>query len=165
MKEQRLGFATLSALHGKTHRCSDIDTGMLIFVLALLHKEAYANGDYIPAAREFQRQLIAFDLVHKWDYTLVFDGCPLKEKQCEHQRRCDKGGGVAINTIFIAMCMHICRLRFVKYIVSPAEADMQVDRHRGDGVACGGIPVCCDSDEVAYGNKVVVVVNDWAQEK
>ena len=96
--------------------------------------------------------------------TLVFDGCPPKEKQHEHQRRCDKEGGVAINAIFIAMCVHIRRLQFVKYSVSPAESDMQVGQHRGNGAACGGIPVCYDSDEVAYGNKVVIIVDDWAGE-
>ena len=58
------------------------------------------------------------------------------------------------------MCVHIRRLRFVKYIVSPAEADMHVRWHRGDGAARGGIPVCCDSDEVAYANKVVVIVDN-----
>ena len=33
----------------------DIDTGTLVFVCALRHKEAYNAGDYVPAAREFQR--------------------------------------------------------------------------------------------------------------
>ena len=42
---------------------------------------------------------------------------------------------------------------------------MQIGRHQGDGAACGGIPVCCGSDEVAYGNKVVVIVDDFAREK
>ena len=65
MKEQRVGFATLSALRGEARRHADIDTGTLIFVCALGHKEAYGNGDYVPAAREFQRKLIAFNLVHK----------------------------------------------------------------------------------------------------
>ena len=68
----------------------------------------YDNGNYVPIACKFQWQLIAFDLVHKWDYTLVFDGCPPKEKQHEHQRRCDRGGDVAINAIFI-----VCACIFV----------------------------------------------------
>ena len=28
-----------------------------------------------------------------------------------------------------------------------------------------GIPVCCDSDEVGYGNKLVVIVDDWGRGK
>ena len=42
---------------------------------------------------------------------------------------------------------------------------MQFGRHRGNGAACDGIPVCCDLNEVAYGNKVVVIVDNWAREK
>ena len=42
---------------------------------------------------------------------------------------------------------------------------MQFGRHRGNGAACDGIPVCCDLNEVAYGNKVVVIVDAWEQEK
>ena len=52
MKEQRVGFATLSALCSEARRCADIDAGTLIFVCALRHKEAYDKGDYVPAARE-----------------------------------------------------------------------------------------------------------------
>lgn len=51
---QRTGFANLAALHNR-FRPADIDTGTLIFVCALRHKEAYNAGDYVPAAREFQR--------------------------------------------------------------------------------------------------------------
>lgn len=65
-----------------------------------MRRRTYDNGDYIPATGEFQRQFIAFDLVHKWEYTLVFDGCPAKEKQYENQQHCDKGRGFAIKTFF-----------------------------------------------------------------
>ena len=52
MEEQRVGFARLAALRGEARRHADVDAGTLIFVCALLHKEAYDKGDYVPAARE-----------------------------------------------------------------------------------------------------------------
>ena len=53
---------------------ADANTGILIFIGALRHNEAYNGGGYIFAACEFQRQIIALNLLYKWDYTLVFDG-------------------------------------------------------------------------------------------
>ena len=92
------------------------------------------------------------DLIYKWNYTLVFDGCPPQEKRHEHQRRRQKEDTVVIKATFIAMCVLICRRRFAKYVVSPAEADMQVGRLRAvDAIVA--IPVCRDSDEIAYGNR------------
>ena len=49
----------------------DIDTGTLIYVCALRHKDVYNAGDYLPAAAEFQRQIISLNLLYKWDVTLV----------------------------------------------------------------------------------------------
>ena len=76
MKEQCVRFVTIIALRGNMRCPVDIDACTLIFVCATRHKEVYNSGDYVPAAREFQRQLIILDLIHRWDYTLVFDGCP-----------------------------------------------------------------------------------------
>ena len=68
MKAQRSGFGTLDALRGDQRHPVDIDAGTLIFVCAIRHKEAYNSGDYTPAARDFQRQLITLDLIHRWDF-------------------------------------------------------------------------------------------------
>jgi hypothetical protein len=64
------------------------------------------------------------------------------------------------------MCVLICRRRFVKYVVSPAEADMQVGCCRDQaGDLDLGIPVCRDSDEIAYGNRLVIFIDNWAKEE
>ena len=59
------------------------------------------------------------------------------------------------------MCVCICQRHFVNFIVSPAEADMQVGRRRRDDTEDVPILVCCDSDEVAYGNPYVIIVDCW----
>ena len=156
---QRTGFANLAALHNR-FRPADIDTGTLIFVCALRHKEAFNAGDYVPAAREFQRQIISMNLIYKWDYTLVFDGRPPEEKRHEHARRREKVGSVVIDSTFISICVVICKRHFVKYVVAPSEADMQVGRWQD-----GAVPVCRDSDEIAYGNRYVVFIDNWHREQ
>ena len=63
------------------------------------------------------------------------------------------------------MCVHICQRWFVKYIVSVATAYMQVvRRHHGDAED-RPIPVCCDSDEIAYDNLYVIIVDCWPREE
>ena len=49
----RYGFANLEILRSFP---ASIDTGTLLFVWALRHKEAYNAGRYLPALREFQRK-------------------------------------------------------------------------------------------------------------
>ena len=123
VEDQCVRFLTLGVLQGPTRRPDDIDTGTLVFSCALRHKEAYNTGYHVPITREFQHQLISLYLIHKWDYTLVLDGCPWAEKCPEHQRRCRKEDLVIIDTTFITICVLICRQRFVKYITSPTEAE------------------------------------------
>ena len=153
----RVGFEKLGLLRG---RPVDTDTGTLIYVCALRHKDAYNAGDYLPAAAEFQRQIISLNLLYKWDVTLVFDGRPPDEKRHEHARRRGDGDHIIIKAEFIAMCVLVCKRHFVGFIVSPAEADMQVGKMQPDAVV-----VCRDSDEVAYGNRTVVIVDSWPKEK
>lgn len=45
-------------------------TGTLIYVCALMHREAYEGGDYVPAVREFLRVLIILTKLHKWRCTM-----------------------------------------------------------------------------------------------
>ena len=67
-----------------------------------------------------------------------------------------RGGGVIINAEFISICILICKRHFVKFVVAPAEAAMQVGR------SCdGGIPVCRDLDDIAFDNFTVVIVDNW----
>ena len=153
------GFSGLDILRNKT-RPADIDTGTLVFVCALRHKEAFNNGDYTPAARKFQRQLIALNLIHQWDYTCIFDGRPPIEKCHEHQRRRGWDDSVVVDSTFIAICAKICKRHFVKYVVAPYEADMQVGRQKE-----GTVAVCRDSDEIAYGNKLVVIIDNYQKEE
>ena len=65
MKDQRVGFHTLDVLRGEACHPVDIDTGTLVFVCALRHKVEYNSKNYVPAARDFQNQLIPIDLIHK----------------------------------------------------------------------------------------------------
>ena len=73
----RYGFADLVILRSFP---ASIDTGTLLFVCAFRHKDVFVAGNYKPAAREFQRQVISINLLYKWDCTLVFDGMPPTEK-------------------------------------------------------------------------------------
>ena len=116
----RVGFLGLEILRG----CLvDIDTCPLVFVCTLRHKEAFNAVNYVPAAGEFQCQIISINLLYKWDYTLVFDGQPPKEKCHEHQRRCERENNVVVDATFIAICVLIYKCYYVRCIVTPAEAD------------------------------------------
>jgi hypothetical protein len=123
-------------------------------------KRLICNGNYTPAAREFQHQLIALNLIHQWDYTCIFDGRPPIEKCHEHQRRRGRDDSVVVDSTFIAICAKICKRHFVKYVVAPYEADMQVGRQKE-----GTVAVCRDSDEIAYGNKLVVIIDNYQKEE
>ena len=46
---------------------ASIDTGTLLFVCALRHKNTFVVGNYAPTAQEFQRQVIIMNLLYKWD--------------------------------------------------------------------------------------------------
>ena len=152
-----VGFDTLDVLRGVP---VDIDTGTLIYACALRHKDAFNAGDYLPAAAEFQRQIISLNLLYKWDFTLVFDGPRPEEKRHENARRSGNDAHIDIKAEFIAMCVVVCQRHFFRFIVSPAEADMQVGRTRPEAVV-----VCRDSDEIAYGNRIVVIVDSWPKEE
>ena len=153
MVETLRGFSRLDILCNKS--CpADLDTGTLIFVCALRHKESYNNGDYMPDDCKFQRQIITLNLIYKWDYTCVFDGHPPSKKRHENQRRRECEDSAIINSTIIAIQAHICKRCYVKYTVAPIEADMQIGRSRE-----GTVTVCCDSNETTYGNCRVVFVD------
>ena len=141
------GLRNLKELAGGKKTPADIDTGTLIFVCALTHKEAYNARQYKPSLAEFQRLLIVFQRIHKWEFTCIFDGCPPPEKQHKHKRRSEKEDPIVITSEFISICVEFFWSCFIPYIVSPAEADMQVGRRNELA-----IPVCRDSDSIGYGN-------------
>ena len=111
--DTRFGFSKLPVLGSFP---ASIDTGGLVFLCAHRHKEAYNSGDYLPAAREFQHLITTMNLLHKWKYTLVFDGALPMEKAHEHLRRRCRGGVVIINAEFIDICILICKRHFAKFI-------------------------------------------------
>ena len=159
MSSQQTGFSKLTMLQCGSKKV-DIDSGTLIFVCALMHKEEYKAGNYLPAVQEFQRQCTSLGVIYKWDFTMIFDGHPPDEKMHEHDRRSKRGDdSVIINSTYIAMCAKVCKQRYLNYIVSPSEADMQAGRR--DKLA---IPVCRDSDLIAYDNKIVVIVDSYIKE-
>ena len=57
MEEPFHGFSNLDILRNKC-RPADIDTGTLVFVRILRHREAFNSGNYTPSARECQRQIM-----------------------------------------------------------------------------------------------------------
>ena len=152
------GFERLEELKDGNEK-GEIDTGILIYVCALMHREAYNAGDCIPAVREFQHLLVILTNIHKWRYTLIFDGIPPPEKEHEHRRRREKENSIAITSNYILMCIEVCKRRFIPYVVAPVEADSQVCRHDKPANA-----VCRDSDELAYGLLKVVIVDSYFKE-
>ncbi|KAL7541138.1 hypothetical protein ACHAWF_006863, partial [Thalassiosira exigua] len=161
MTDQQRGFSKLRILRDK-NRPVDIDTGTLVFTCALRHKTAYNAGNYEPAAREFQRTIVSLSLIEKWDFCCVFDGIPPAEKCHEHRRRSKRRGedSIAIKSDFIAICAKVCKYRFVPYVISPSEADMQVGRRRE-----GTVALSRDGDLIAYGHKQVVIVDSYVAEE
>ena len=152
-----VGFEKFDFLRG---RPVDIDTVTLIYVCALRHKDEYNAGNYLPAAVELQHQIISLNLLYKLETTLVFDRQPPDEKRHEHARRRGDDSHVVIKAEFIAMCVLLFKRHFVRFIVSPAEADMQACKIQTEAVV-----VCRDSDEIAYGNRTVVIVDSWPREE
>jgi hypothetical protein len=69
-------------------------------------------------------------------------------------------GSVVIDSTFVSTCVIICKQHFVKYIVAPAKADMQV-KHWQDAA----VPVCRDSNKIAYGKRYVIFINNWHLEQ
>ena len=90
MSSQQTGFSKLTMLQCGSKKV-DIDSGTLIFVCALMHKEEYKAGNYLPAVQEFQRQCTSLGVIYKWDFTMIFDGHPPDEKMHEHDRRSKRG--------------------------------------------------------------------------
>lgn len=158
--ETKRDFSKLTMLSGQKRKCVDIDTGTLLFICALRHKVPYLAGDYLPAACEFLRQTIVFDVVHEWDCTYIFDGVPPPEKAPEHERRQLREDSITINSTYIAMCAKICRQRCINYTVAPKEADMQVGRRDKSAIV-----LTRDGDIVAYDNPITVIVDSYPKEE
>ena len=159
MEETQYGFSRLMILRNGSRRV-EIDTGTLVFICALRHKEAFNASNYLPSAQEFHRQILILHHIHRWDFICVFDGCPPAAKRHEHTRRKSREGGIVVNSTFISICANVCRRNFIPFVVTPLEADMQVGRTRE-----GSVAVCRDSDLVAYGNRLTVIVDCWPKEE
>ena len=139
----------------------DIDTGTLLFQCAYKHQALYRHGNYVPAVREFLRQVTVLRSVLKWkDVELIFDGIPPKEKSHEHDRRRLQrtDDDIAIDATYIAACIKACRYYHIPFVVAPFEADSQVGRRRDNS-----IPVCGDSDLIGYGHKSVIIVSSYSK--
>ena len=172
MSDSYMGFSRLrSLISPESHAISDdsrkikadIDTGTLLYVCALKHRIAYNAGDYTHSVAEFHRQIVSLRVVYKWDMTIIFDGSPPPEKSPEHDRRKSKGddgNNIIITSEFIALCAHAFKRYFHNFVVSPAEADMQVCRRDPTAIA-----VTRDSDLVAYGLKTIVIVDNYSREE
>ena len=72
----------------------------------------------------------------------------------ENARRSGNDAHIDIKAEFIAMCVVVCQRHFFRFIVSPAEADMQVGKIQPEAVV-----VCRDSDKIAYGNRIADIVD------
>ena len=58
------------------------------------------------------------------------------------------------------MCVQVCKRFFIPFIVSPLEADMQAGQRNKSA-----IPVCRDSDLLAYGNKKVIIMDSYFKQE
>ena len=137
----------------------DIDTGTLLFQCAYKHQATFTQGNYVPAVREFQSRIAVLRSVYNWrDMEVIFDGIPPKEKSHEHQRRRAQRSDddIVIDSTYISMCVKVCQRCQVPFVVAPFEADSQVGRRRENT-----IPVCGDSDLIAYGHPTVVIVSSY----
>jgi len=132
----------------------DMDMGTLVFSCAIIHKAAFIAGDYKPAVTEFQRRLVLLTGVYGLDINCVFDGQRPYEKRHEHARR-SNSSGITITSNYIAMCIRVCKRFIIDNVVVFEEADAQVGRCK----VKAEIIICNDSDELALGNKKVVVDN------
>eukprot|EP00978_Attheya_sp_CCMP212_P042561 scaffold261597_cov55-Attheya_sp.AAC.1 len=119
------GFASISSLKDKAVPV-DFDTGSLVYVCALRNRTTFKSGDYLPAVREFQKQLMGPMFLYEWDLLLVLDGEPPEEKRFEHERWKKKSDGIVITSVYIAMLTKLCKHYQIPYVVSAQEADMQV---------------------------------------
>ena len=140
-------------------RPADIDVGTLIYICAIRHKPAFLQRDHTPSLREFQRQLIILNSIYRWDFTCIFDGFPPPQKKHEHARRQMKEDSIAITSDFIILCTKVCSRMFIPFVVARSEADMQAGRNHYRSV-----PVCRDSDLLAYNNHLVVIVDSYSKE-
>lgn len=156
--ESRSSFSSLEMFRDKG-RPADIDVGTLIYICAIRHKPAYLEQNYTPSLREFQRQLIILNSIYKWDFTCIFDGFPPPQKKHEHERRQMKEGSIAITSDFIILCTKVCSRMFIPFVVARLEADMQAGRNH-----YRSIPVCRDSDLLAYRNDLVVIGDSYSKE-
>ena len=149
------GFDNLHLLRDRKNKV-DLDAGTLVFVSALRNRETYSQGIYKFAAAEFQRELMCLVEVYRWDIRVIFDGKPPTEKRFEHARRRDREDGVEITSLFIAFCIEVCKVMCVPYMVAAGEADVQVGKQRD-----GAIAATRDSDLLAYGNKRVILIDNY----
>ena len=94
-----VGFSNLSHLRNKANP-ADLDSGTLLYTCAWSRRDEYNAGNYIPAVRQFKQQILFMTVVYKWDFTMIFDGCPPPEKAHEHERRKDKEGGLRITSTY-----------------------------------------------------------------
>lgn len=140
-----------------------IDAGSLIYSCAYQNRSSFDGGDYVPALRSFLKYLLCYRVAYKWKPVIVFDGRPPPEKAPEHQRRASSADHLSVTSLFIAMCVLVCRRHYFEYVVAPFEADVQAGRGFHDN-ACTVVILTGDSDLIAYGNKIVVVVKSWFQE-
>jgi 5'-3' exonuclease len=153
-----------------------LDSAGLLFACAVKHSSSYLAGDYTPSLQAFQRNLVYLSSTLQWDMVVVFDGGDSPIKQHERRRRDEHhasasshAGKIRNEPLYIALACKICRDCFVDYMVAPEEADPQCRYARfarvdGDPTE-PTLVVTGDSDLIAYGNKVVMIVGSWAKEE
>ena len=125
-----------------------IDCAHLMIRCAFRESATFVINNYIPALKLFQQQIL-YMKSREVKYYMVFDGCTRLEKEPENLRRqetrekahakllekkannenftsTDFRGLVSNTSLYIAMCVKVCKQNSIPFAVARFEADSQV---------------------------------------
>lgn len=120
-------------------------------------KNAYLEGNYVPALRLFNDFIIRItkQCAH---LTVVFDGGAYIPKEDEEIRR-TISGGVRNTPRYIAGAVKLCRINSIEFIVSYSEADFQLSLT--PEFAKSRTVISHDMDMFALGVRRLIYVERW----
>ena len=133
----------------------NLDAASLLWTCAHGCIDEYRKGNYAPAAKDFQKHMIYYKTILKWDLFVFFDGIiDTDAKRHEHARRAQNHHH-RNESAYIGLCAKICADLHIRFIVSREEADCQATILRD------AIVVTSDSDIIAHGCRKAVIIERW----
>ena len=126
-------------------------------------------GDCLFVLGELQHSIISMNLLYRWDYTLIFGGCPSKEKK---RNVTNTNCGMNKKTISIVfstpslpifatyMCVIFVTEILLVFCVSCRGRYMQVGN-----IQTKALPLCGDLKYITFSNHLVLFVNNvpWVE--